>query len=550
MNKKTILNSALHYLETMSWSVIPVSQDKKPIIQWEKYQKERATREEVIEWFGEKKAAMVGIVTGKISNLVVIDVDSKDDVETLMEFEEEECIVNTPRGYHIYFEYMDGLTNRTNLREHVDIRAEGGYVVAPPSVNEDGKKYIWHLAEELTPDVVGVLPEEWYKEMRDYSTAPKPVVKDTKAVGAFKEGRRDDDIFNLAYTLFRGGKTKAEVRPIVLAMAATCTPPFPEADAIQKIRSAEKRINSKDRNLMQDARDWIGLSTGSFHRNALVKDLGIHTQEDKNNFRVILSRLQEEKLIEPYSRKDGVFMKVSHDYCKQDFKRASTEKLDIEYPFGIHEFFKTMPRNIIVVAGVPDGGKSAFFYNTLRMNEDKWDCHLLNTDCGPEELHERLIKFDDKELLGDDARGLDEWRFTPWEVPDGGYAELIEKEGLKDSLVIVDFLELGENFYMVGAEMDKILEKMDKGVALIGLQKSFGKEFGRGGDIGMARPRLYITIEGGVCKILKCKNRNPGYGSYNGKLITFKLVQGAKFIPQGVWRSPGSDPHEKFAFKF
>jgi len=552
VNKKTVLSSALHYLETLNWSVIPLSPDKKPIVPWEKYQKERANRDQIMEWFTEKKAPMVGIVTGRISNLAVIDFDSKDNIEALMEFENE-CVVETPRGYHVYFQYKDGLTNRTNLMEKVDVRAEGGYVVAPPSVNKDGAKYLWsNLAlGELKPTIVGELPQGWYKKMQEFHPyVTKQIGQDTKGVGIFCEGRRDDDLFNLAYSLFKSGKLRSEVKPIVLMMAAACVPPFPEEDAIQKIRSAEKRIHSKERNLMQDARDWIGLSTGSFHRNELARDLGIQTQEEKNNFRVIINRLQEEDLIEPYSRRDGIFMKVSYDYSKQNFKDANTEALDIEYPFGIHEFFKTMPRNLITVAGVPDGGKSAFFYNTLRMNEGKWDCHLLNTDCGPEELKERLSKFDDKELLGDDAVALDDWRFTPWEVPEGGYAELIEKEGLKDSLVIVDFLEVGENFWRVGIEMDKILDQMDKGVVIVGLQKSFGKEFGRGGDIGMARPRLYITIEGGVCKILKCKNRNPGYGSYNGKLITFKLVQGAKFIPQGVWRSPGSDPHEKFGFKF
>ncbi len=552
MNKNITLTSALYYLEKMSWSVIPLNDDKKPIIVWEKYQKEKATKDDVMRWFGKYPNSMIGIVTGKISDLVVVDFDSKDQVDLLMEFEEEQCVVETPRGYHVYFHYRDGISNRTNLFDKVDIRAEGGYVVAPPSVNKEGAKYLWSNLDikELKPEIVGDLPNTWYKRILDFSKPSNPAKQAARSMRMFVEGRRDDDLFNLAYTLFKGGKTKDEIKPIVLAMATQCKPPFPEHEALQKIASAEKRLLNKSRNLMQEAREWVEYSTGFFHRDAMARALNISTPEEKNNFRVILSRLQDERVIEKFGYRDGQFIKLCHDYNKMDIQNVTTKGVDIKYPFGIHEFFKTLPSNLIVVAGVPDGGKSAFVYNTIRMNMDKWDCHLLNTDCGPEELNERLIKFEDKELFGNEAVKFKDWRFTPWEVPTGGYAELIEGEGLQNSLVCVDFLELGENFYRVGVELDRIRNKMDKGVAIVGLQKSYGKEFGRGGDIGMARPRLYITIEGGICKILKCKNRNPGYGNYNGKLVTFKLVQGAKFIQEGVWRDPGSDPKEKSIYRF
>jgi hypothetical protein len=68
------LNQALDYLD-MGWSVIPL-RGKRPVLgSWLEYQKRLATREEVREWFRLEPDANIGIVTGKVSGLVVVDFD-------------------------------------------------------------------------------------------------------------------------------------------------------------------------------------------------------------------------------------------------------------------------------------------------------------------------------------------------------------------------------------------------------------------------------------------------------------------------------------------
>ena len=69
-----ILEWAIRY-QGHGFSIIPVGKDKKPTIPWKKYQTERATKEQVEEWFKGDNPPGIGIVTGKISGITVVDVE-------------------------------------------------------------------------------------------------------------------------------------------------------------------------------------------------------------------------------------------------------------------------------------------------------------------------------------------------------------------------------------------------------------------------------------------------------------------------------------------
>src|SRR5256885_12022612 len=71
-----LLKAALAYRKR-GWSVIPLeSRGKRPLVKWEDYQSERAMSGAIRQWWHQEPDANVGIVTGRISDLVVLDVDS------------------------------------------------------------------------------------------------------------------------------------------------------------------------------------------------------------------------------------------------------------------------------------------------------------------------------------------------------------------------------------------------------------------------------------------------------------------------------------------
>ena len=138
------LREALRYL-SLGYSVFPLhNRSKLPAVKWEKYQTEKPTVEEVSKWFSVDRN--VAIVTGAISGLVVLDVDTSKGGEhkPLLEKYPTNMVSKTGKGFHLYYIYPGWhVDNAVDFLPGVDVRADGGYVVAPPSTHPNGSKYEW-----------------------------------------------------------------------------------------------------------------------------------------------------------------------------------------------------------------------------------------------------------------------------------------------------------------------------------------------------------------------------------------------------------------------
>lgn len=120
---------------------------------------EGTTKADQIEsWWRRWPHANVGIATGPDSGLVVIDVDppqGERSLERLTRLDRELPSTLTARtgsgGLHLYFRHPDRALPNTTGRlpgldeplPGIDVRAEGGYVVAPPSLHISSGKYVW-----------------------------------------------------------------------------------------------------------------------------------------------------------------------------------------------------------------------------------------------------------------------------------------------------------------------------------------------------------------------------------------------------------------------
>ena len=172
-NLKTNLDYARYY-HSLGFSVIPVytvdemgvcackkkdqchSAGKHPAINWQRYTKKRADDDTLQMWFdGMDHAHGVGIVTGSISdNIFVIDVDvgeGKDGIETLdsVQMAHDDLpptatAITGSGGKHLFFKAPEGMfigTDKNVLGQGVDVRGEGGFVVAAPSKHVSGRRY-------------------------------------------------------------------------------------------------------------------------------------------------------------------------------------------------------------------------------------------------------------------------------------------------------------------------------------------------------------------------------------------------------------------------
>lgn len=137
--KNALLGAALSYRE-QGWSVIPISASKKIAkVKWKAFQQRRASPDEIRSWWERWPNARVGLVTGRISNLVVVDVDPDrgGDANGWSEQQPTEYQVRTRRGgRHFYYVAPKDSVVRNSvdrIAAGIDVRGEGGYVVAPPS---------------------------------------------------------------------------------------------------------------------------------------------------------------------------------------------------------------------------------------------------------------------------------------------------------------------------------------------------------------------------------------------------------------------------------
>jgi hypothetical protein len=140
------MEHALSHCERLGLNVIPLIQrDKRPALRsWFQYQQTATTQEQRARWFS--RPANIGIVTGAVSDLIVVDCDTVEVWRRLVAAEprfQQTLTVRTGRGMHIYIRpdgetastafVLDGVTNH--------VKGDGGYVVGFGSVHPSGALY-------------------------------------------------------------------------------------------------------------------------------------------------------------------------------------------------------------------------------------------------------------------------------------------------------------------------------------------------------------------------------------------------------------------------
>ena len=530
------LEPALKYLKTYHFSVIPCGKNKKALIPWEEYQKRLPTEEEITKWWVDFPEAQIGIVTGIISGICVVDLDDPEAEKTFNEIVPESLLmptVYTPRGgKHHYFKCTDSeLTNKAMLLgKKMDFRANGGYVLAPPSTNGKGNAYSFIKGLSIKDTTIPILPDSVLSILSSslkQQEICQPIKSDlqdlTKPYIILQNGRRDNDLFHIANCLVKNKTPEQEVWQVLEILAKNCIPPFPENEIKIKIESALKRVARRERNLAHEILQFLNLTKGYINLTELYNTLQILTKEEKNNVYVIMNRLVKEGIIERYGKKNGVYRKLETEIEEIDIFGQEEEEINIRWPFGIESLVKTMAKNIVILAGTPNAGKTAFLLNLIEMNMDRFDIHYFISEMGKGELKTRLKKFD---------RPIKSWKFHSYERSNN-FADVIKPNAIN----IVDFMEIYQEHYLIGQWIKDIYDKLDKGIAVIAIQKKPGASMGVGGLTTLEKARLYMTMDSShILKIEKGKNWTNELKNPNKRFIDFKLVQGCKFIYSGDWR--------------
>jgi hypothetical protein len=200
--------------------------------------KDASTGTEQIKcWWANHPDAIIGMPTGKISGLIVIDIDPRHGgdhsfqglIDEHGKLPETLTAITGGGGTHYYFRCPNTEIRCSNskLASGVDVKADGGYVILPPSGHESGKSYFWD--GDFALDAVAEMPQ-WLLKLIETASQKKTPASSADG-NDIQESERNDALASLAGTMRNRGMGEQEVLAAILTTnRLRCKPPLPETE--------------------------------------------------------------------------------------------------------------------------------------------------------------------------------------------------------------------------------------------------------------------------------------------------------------------------------
>lgn len=204
-------------------------------------------------WFLNNTSSNIAIATGIASGVWVLDIDIKNDIDgeaSLNELIEKygalpETLTSITQsgGKHFYFKCPAGINikNRVAIAPGIDVRGDGGFCIASPSVID--KKYYYWVNEHAE---IADSPDWLIHFVTASKLRKKAMTQQGEVVAAIPAGSRNDQMFQLIMRLLHSGTTKDSVTTMALMSNETmCNPPLEEAEVNKIVESAFKNYSNQ-----------------------------------------------------------------------------------------------------------------------------------------------------------------------------------------------------------------------------------------------------------------------------------------------------------------
>lgn len=196
---------------------------------------------QITRWWTDAPDANVAIATGRKSGLTVLDIDPRsggDEGLQLLIADHGLLPLDTPEtitgggGRHLFFSQPHGQEIRCGrLGAGVDLKGDGGFVVALPSLHASGRTYEWEISSHYADVELATVPA-WISTPRTMVTAV------AAGTGTIHKGTRNIALFSLAGSMRRKGCTEEEIlAALLLANTSRCVPPLERGEVERIARS-------------------------------------------------------------------------------------------------------------------------------------------------------------------------------------------------------------------------------------------------------------------------------------------------------------------------
>lgn len=229
--------------------------------------------QQVRDWWGKWPEANIGVATG--GKLVVLDVDpDKGGTSNGLDLPDTRRSVTGSGGEHWYL-LSDGerVPNSVELvGPGLDVRGDGGYVIAPPSLHESGRRYSWDVGggEQTEP------APKWFLASARQKRAKSEALDGPAGADAFVSGGRNDAMTALAGSMRRRGfGAPAITAALIQENAARCRPPLDEPEVRRIAEGVARRYTPAAPVKGWAVLGWGELSTALPNIPWLCKELSI-----------------------------------------------------------------------------------------------------------------------------------------------------------------------------------------------------------------------------------------------------------------------------------
>ena len=379
------IDKLLELYSNSGFYLIPLQPKSKDPIQGESWKKNitndiRRWREWVDAGLG------LGLVCGKQSNVMVVDIDTKEISEEIEVLLNGTSVAETRNGWHYLYSYDEkfDFVNHQNLRRKgykIDFRANNSYVVIAPSIVDDyvrtwnGKK-ISKMPDKLKKFLLELLQKDKKEEIKPDDEIQKAIENDEiELQGFISEGQRDTELTKIG-GVFRKQMNSSNVLSVLLFINKNFCKPSLSFSQVKKIVDSLNRYDTYDKkDLAKEILEHLKMESVRFANTVEIsKSLGYTKKEIED----ALDYLLKEQKVQKIGKQFKALNKIE---WVDDFMDRG-KPLEYIVPF-FDKYARFRDGSLIVIGGKSGRGKTTLSCNFIKQFVDQGiKPYYISTEAG------------------------------------------------------------------------------------------------------------------------------------------------------------------------
>jgi hypothetical protein len=352
---------AFDFYEKCGFDLVPIVRNQKFPIELEWTKKEHKDKEEWKEWL--KDNLNIGVKTGKCSNLIVIDIDTKIIPEEFKAYLNTYLMQETEKGYHLFFLYDEDFPKTRIDDLKIDVETTGGQVVLFPSIVNGKCRILKNRRLEKMPEELKklLISKITLPNLKTYSERLREeITTENFNLAVIPEGNRNNSLLHLGGILRKEMNINQVAHTLNVVNKHFCKPPLPIRELDTIINSLDKYMSFDNVELSNKVLQYMKVVEETTARD-IREALGEIGAEGKQRIDKAIAFLVKEGLL---FKRRRMYNLIKRAEWRETWQKE-TEVIDFTMPyFGDSAVFRNA--DMIIIGGTPKCGKTHIALNIIK----------------------------------------------------------------------------------------------------------------------------------------------------------------------------------------